>query len=182
MPRIRACKGCSILLTPQAMTDPTETARQLAPFAKIEGKPMLASWMGGADVRAGPDDSGRGRHRHLRLARKPPSRRSCTWSSIAATRSCSTNSPAALPEDWRPDRDRRRAVACTTSRQAGRTLLTEFEAKELLACYGIPAVPTSNAASADEAVAEARKLGYPVVLKLLVGSRSRTRPMRAASC
>src|SRR5205085_2287451 len=46
-------QGLLILLTPQAMTDPTLTARQLAPFARIEGKPVLASWMGGADVRAG---------------------------------------------------------------------------------------------------------------------------------
>ena len=46
-------QGLLILLTPQAMTDPTETARQLAPFAQLENKPVLASWMGGLDVRQG---------------------------------------------------------------------------------------------------------------------------------
>src|SRR5438094_8376688 len=45
--------GLLVLLTPQAMTDPTETARQLAPFARLENKPLLASWLGGADVRRG---------------------------------------------------------------------------------------------------------------------------------
>ena len=42
-----------MILTPQAMTDPTGTAEALRPFARVEGKPVLASWMGGADVAAG---------------------------------------------------------------------------------------------------------------------------------
>src|SRR5262249_10117954 len=46
-------QGLLILLTPQAMTDPTATARQLAPFARLDHKPVLASWMGGTEVRAG---------------------------------------------------------------------------------------------------------------------------------
>ena len=62
------CKALLVLLTPQAMTDPTETARQLAPFAKIEGKPILASWMGGADVRAGRERARRSGDRDIRFA------------------------------------------------------------------------------------------------------------------
>jgi acetyltransferase len=49
----------------------------------------------------------------------------------------------------------------------GRVLLNEYESKELLAAYGIPTVPTRRAASAEEAVAHAAALRYPVVLKLL---------------
>ena len=45
--------GLLVILTPQAMTDPTQTAEQLRPYAKLEGKPILASWMGGAEVAAG---------------------------------------------------------------------------------------------------------------------------------
>ena len=44
--------GLLVILTPQAMTDPTRTAEELKPFAKLEGKPILASWMGGAEVTA----------------------------------------------------------------------------------------------------------------------------------
>ena len=36
-------------------------------------------------------------------------------------------------------------------RQSGRTLLTEFESKQLLAFYGIPTVDTRLAATEDEA-------------------------------
>ena len=51
-------------------------------------------------------------------------------------------------------------------RQNNRTLLTEYESKQLLAAYGIPTVATEIAASAAEAVEIADRLGYPVVLKL----------------
>ena len=39
--------GMLVILTPQGMTDPTQIAEQLRPFAKSAGKPVLASWMGG---------------------------------------------------------------------------------------------------------------------------------------
>jgi acetyltransferase len=47
--------GMLVILTPQAMTDPTQIAEQLKPLAKQEGKPVLASWMGGVDVAAGEE-------------------------------------------------------------------------------------------------------------------------------
>ena len=45
--------GLLAILTPQAMTDPTATAEHLRQHAKITGKPVLASWMGGEAVAAG---------------------------------------------------------------------------------------------------------------------------------
>jgi acetyltransferase len=46
--------GMLVILTPQDMTDPTLTAEALREAAKSVGKkPVLASWMGGADVAAG---------------------------------------------------------------------------------------------------------------------------------
>ncbi len=50
--------------------------------------------------------------------------------------------------------------------EAGRGELFEDEAKEVLAAYGIPVVRTLRATSADEAVALAERIGYPVVLKI----------------
>jgi acetate---CoA ligase (ADP-forming) subunit beta len=46
-------------------------------------------------------------------------------------------------------------------------ILPELEAKELLGKWEIDVVDTRLAASAEEAVALAEKLGYPVVLKIL---------------
>ena len=45
--------GLLVILTPQAMTDPTQTAEHLKPYAKLGDKPVLASWMGGPTVAAG---------------------------------------------------------------------------------------------------------------------------------
>src|SRR6185503_18774678 len=45
--------GILVILAPQGITDPTQTAELLKPYANSTGKPILASWMGGADVMAG---------------------------------------------------------------------------------------------------------------------------------
>ncbi|HVO34126.1 MAG TPA: acetate--CoA ligase family protein [Gemmatimonadales bacterium] len=52
----------------------------------------------------------------------------------------------------------------------GRDKLSETEAMEVLGAYGIPTVPWRRACSADEAVAAAREIGFPVVLKVISAS------------
>ena len=47
-------------------------------------------------------------------------------------------------------------------RKLGRTILTEDESKQVLACYGIPVCQTLPARSADEAANLAVKMGFPV--------------------
>ena len=59
--------------------------------------------------------------------------------------------PEAIPEDVAPDTDRVRKVFAA-ARAAGRTLLTEAEAKEVLAAYDIPVVPTVPVRTEEEAV------------------------------
>ena len=53
------------------------------------------------------------------------------------------------------------------AREQGRRALTEEEAKLVLAEYGVPVARGIVVASADEAVAAAREIGYPVVLKVV---------------
>ena len=45
--------GLLVVLSPQSMTNPTETARQLTHIARSYNKPMIASWMGGGSVDEG---------------------------------------------------------------------------------------------------------------------------------
>jgi acetyltransferase len=159
-----AVQGLLVLLTPQAMTDPTETARQLVPFAHSEGKPILASWMGGADVREGRSVLGQA---GIATFDSPEAAIRAFMHMVQYQRSQDLlyEAPAALPQDWQPNVVRAHQIIDEV-RARGRTLLTEPEAKELLACYGIPTVPTRTARSADEAVVLAGTLGFPVVLKL----------------
>ncbi|RWA49635.1 hypothetical protein AU476_29930 [Cupriavidus sp. UYMSc13B] len=67
------------------------------------------------------------------------------------------------PSAWRSMKDRVRTIIGNVLR-AGRALLTEPEAKAVLAAYGLPIVETRTAASVDEAVDQA---GYPVALIIL---------------
>jgi acetyltransferase len=50
---------------------------------------------------------------------------------------------------------------------AGRTRLGEFDALSVLDAYGIPIVPSRAATTAEEAIAAAEAVGFPVVLKVM---------------
>lgn len=64
--------------------------------------------------------------------------------------------------------DRERALKIINkARSEGRDSLTEIEAKEVFECYGLPVTPTRLACNEDEAVALAREIGYPVVMKIV---------------
>jgi acetyltransferase len=158
-------QGLLILLTPQAMTDPTESARHLTQFAALERKPVLACWMGGSDVRTGREilnEAG------IPTFNSPEAaiRAFLHLVQYAHNQELLYERPSALPGDWAPDPERV-ARLIVTARAARRTLLTEAESKQLLSAYGIPVVPTLSAHTPDDAVAAARRLHYPVVLKLL---------------
>ena len=55
----------------------------------------------------------------------------------------------------------------TSALKDGRTVLTEVESKQLIAQAGIPVVETKLAQSKSEAIAIAKKTGFPVVLKVV---------------
>jgi acetate---CoA ligase (ADP-forming) len=53
------------------------------------------------------------------------------------------------------------------ARADGRDSLTEIEAKEVFAAYGLPVTQTHLAKTEEEAVKLANKIGYPVVMKIV---------------
>lgn len=71
--------------------------------------------------------------------------------------------PLALPAD----RKERSAAVIEAARGRRGLALNEYESKEILRAYGVATVKEAVAGSADEAVAIARRIGYPVVAKLL---------------
>jgi acetyltransferase len=155
--------GVLVVMTPQAMSDPVEIAKRLKPFAIRKSKPILASWMGGEKASEGeavlngegiptfpfPDAAVRAFHYMWRY--------SYNLRALYET-------PAVTEGDVRATD--LAAVLIESVRRSGRTLLTEFESKQLLAFYGIPTVATRLAMTEGEAVAAADSLGYPVAVKL----------------
>lgn len=158
--------GLLVILTPQAMTDPTATAKRLAPYAKIEGKPVLASWMGGDAVSDGEailNEAGIPTFQYPDTAVRLFN---YMWRYDYSLKGL-YETPT-LPEDGSDDAPDRAAVDAILekAKAEGRTLLTEDEAKRVLAAYRIPTVANIVATTAEEAVLAANKLSYPVVLKL----------------
>ena len=158
--------GVLVVLTPQAMTDPTQTAEQLKLRAANSDKPVLASWMGGEIVAAGDAILNRANIPTFPYPDTAARVFSMMWQYSYALRGL-YETPALPPPPSDGDSGRQRVGALVERiRQSGRTVLTEVEAKQVLAEYGIPVVETHVAASLDQAVAIAAQLGYPVVVKL----------------
>ena len=157
--------GLLVILTPQAMTDPTETAEQLKPYAHSTGKPVLASWMGGQDVTAGEAILNRANIPTFGYPDEAARMFDYMWRYSYNLRSI-YETPI-LPADTGGDSARAQGEKIINAvRGAGRTILTEYESKQLLAAYGIPTVETRVATSEEDAVKVAGELGFPVVLKI----------------
>ncbi len=158
--------GLLVVLTPQSMTDPTQTAEHLKPYAKLNGKPILASWMGGADVAAGEailNQAGIPTFPYPDTAAKAFEymwRYGYNLQALYETPALPADSAECTPNKAHA------ADIIAKARAAGRTILTEAESKEVLTSYCVPTVQTLVAKSPEEAVAHSAKLGYPVVLKL----------------
>jgi acetyltransferase len=165
--------GALVILTPQAMTEPTQIAEQLKDFIETNqqkngksSKPILASWMGGAEVMAGEAILNSARIPTYAYPDSAARVFNYMWQSSYALKAI-YETPS-LAEDWDGTPPDRAAVTqiLEQARAEGRTLLTEVESKQVLAAYHLPTVPTLTATSAEEAVGCAAKLGFPVVLKL----------------
>ena len=157
--------GLLAILCPQGMSHPTITAERLAPLAKGTGKPVLACWMGGAEMSAGIEILNRAGIPTFAFPDTAARIFHYMWLYSYLLRGLYETPVLPHSEE---DADRARAESIIDNvRKNDRTLLTEPESKELLACYQIPTAPTLEAHSAEEAVAKAEKLGYPVVVKLL---------------
>jgi acetyltransferase len=158
--------GMLVILTPQSMTDPTRIAEELKPLARQEGKPVLASWMGGVDVAAGEEILNRANIPTFPYPDTAARAFNNMWQ-YSYNLKALYETPA-LPEDsaeWTPDR-RLVEEIIGKARGENREILTEFESKQVLAAYGIPIAKTIIAADRAAAVQAAAEIGYPVVLKL----------------
>ena len=142
--------GLLVILTPQAMTDPTITAEQLRPYGKTLGKPVLASWMGGADVAAG--EMILNRSDIPTFPYPDTAARMFGYMANYANILKSLYETPVLDSHEKPINRNRATELLQNVRKSGRNLLTEYESKQLLDLYGIPTVATIIAETEDEAV------------------------------
>jgi acetyltransferase len=149
---------------PNAVVDPADVARAVAPLAKASSRNVLGCWFGVQSVveaRTIAAEAGMPSYR-------TPEEAVNGFLQIVHYRENQNllmQVPASVG-DGEPDRESaRRLVREALSR--GRYLLSDPESKAILASYGIPVVPTRAAATAQDAVHAAREIGYPVAVKIL---------------
>ncbi len=149
-----------VILTPQAMTRPAETARAIA--AKADGeKPVVASFMGGADVLPGREE--------LVAANLPdypsPERAVAALKAMvdyAAWRARPPRVVTRFPVN-------RRRVERVISRQlrTGRLYVGEAKAKDILRAYDFTVPDGRLVATVQEAIEAAPRIGYPLAMKIV---------------
>ncbi len=155
--------GIIVLLTPQAMTDPTAVAQALVACANTK-KTVLASWIGGDSVSRGKkilEKAG------IPVYGAPES----AVNSFLTMHQYHANLELLqqTPEDVHLKRTRGTATKHILQNALNnkRNSLFEYEAKEIFADYGLPVPKTRIATSAVNAVAAAKTIGYPLVMKIV---------------
>lgn len=160
--------GLLVILSPQDMTDPTKTAEAVAPYAHMAGKPLLASWMGGDTVVEGTKVLNAARIPVFEYPDDAAKTFAMMWRYSQNIQTLYEMADLGQAEGFEGEETNAHQAhkLLESVREKGRTLLTEAESKQLLSCYGLPVVETHIAKTAEEAVGRAKKMGFPLVLKL----------------
>ncbi|HPW16881.1 MAG TPA: bifunctional acetate--CoA ligase family protein/GNAT family N-acetyltransferase [Candidatus Aminicenantes bacterium] len=153
-----------VIVTPQAMTNPTAIAKEVAALSAATPKPVLAAWIGGAAMREGASllsEAG------IPTYATPEQAVRAFMTLVAYSRNLAAlyETPRDIRVDPPLDRKGLRARFAGPLRSAVGPL-SEAGSKELLAAYGIPVASPVLADTADEAVRAAEAMGFPVVLKI----------------
>ncbi len=156
--------GLLVTYAQQGAASAAEVAERVAKLAKLQRKPVLASWMGGEEVEAGVEILERAGIPTFAYPDDAARIFNLMWRYDDNLRAL-LETPTLPSDEATPNRAIARALIVNVLAD-GRTQLTEVEAKQLLAAYEILTVPGKVAMSAQAAVAAAQSLGYPVAVKV----------------
>jgi acetyltransferase len=153
------------ILAPYALTDPDTLATELVELAGGHRKPVFACWMGGESVASSRD---------MFAAHRIPnySTPESAVDAIAALALYAANQeqllqvPEPLAPTSAPDREAAQAII-DAALESNQEWLDPAESKAVLAAFGIPVLHSVHADSASEAVKAARRVGFPVAMKIL---------------
>ena len=157
-----------VLFCPQRVTTPEAAAAAIIPIAQQHAKPMFTAFLGGASIVEAramlekadianfmtPENAVEAisalvrfkRHQAMLLESVPAFARMSLLDASQAVTKATRIRAAALSEK--------------------RTLLTELEAKSLLAAFGVPVNAGEIATTREDAEVAAKAMGYPVVMKI----------------
>lgn len=156
--------GALVILTPQAMTEPTVVAEKVIAAASSSKKPIVTCWMGDAQVREG--------RARFAAAGIPTYRLPETaiqgfgyLASFYHNQKLLLQTPGPQSQNKPPDVSGARMIIENALAEK-RKVLTELESKAILAAFNIPVTRATLARSAGEALVQAESIGFPVVMKI----------------
>jgi acetyltransferase len=160
-----AVDGLLAIYTPQDFALPEELAATLIATAAKTDKPLLTAWMGGREVQRG---------RELMVEKGIPAyetaeaavRAYIYMTQYERNLQLLHETPAELPLDEAPPKNHLKALIQRAGREAC-FVLTEEDSRKFLRNYGIPVIHSRMAITLEDALAAAREIGYPVVLKVV---------------
>jgi acetyltransferase len=156
--------GVLVMLTPQAMTAPMEVARVVVECAKASDKLVLTCWMGEEQVAEA---------RRLFATHRMPTFRTpdpaiemfAHVSAFYRNQQMLLEAPGPRSPGPEPDVEGARLIV-EAALQERRTVLSEMEAKAVLAAFHVPIAKAVRVRTPNEAMLVAQELGFPVALKI----------------
>lgn len=156
--------GVLAMLSPQAMTDVTACAQAVVDARNERGKPVLACWMGAAQVA----DAHRLFAQHRLPAFPSPEASVEAFAYLACyerNQQLLMQVPGSLGRHSEPDVEGARLIVENVLAEK-RTLLTGTESKALLRAFAIPVTQCVECRSPNEALVAAEAMGFPVAMKI----------------
>ncbi|MFH1234976.1 MAG: bifunctional acetate--CoA ligase family protein/GNAT family N-acetyltransferase [Candidatus Diapherotrites archaeon] len=156
--------GTIVIFSPQAISEPLETAKAVLEVCRKSDKPVLVSWMGESFVEEA--------RKYFRKNGIPdyntPEEAVRVFSylySFSENRKLLYETPREIPLTVKRDSALIRKIisSYTKDRMA---VMNENDSKKILAQYGMPVNETMFAKTAAEAVRHAKKIGFPVAMKI----------------
>lgn len=152
------------ILTPQGMTNPTATARELIKVAEKQKKPIFAAWLGGSSMKDGIElFSNAG----IPAYRTPEQAIQAFMTLVSYSKNLEQlyETPRDIPLNFKINRATIRKEFLEHT-PCDHSLISEERSKKLLESYGIATSLPRMAASQQEAIALAAVMNYPLVMKI----------------
>lgn len=153
--------GALVILTPQSMTNVLGTAQAIVKIARRSAKPILCCFMGVIDVSAGK--------KHLQESGVPvfnfPENAAKAFGALY--RYSNWMNRQILAQFELTHDTKKASEIIDKSLAEGKTYLGELDGLDLLKCYGLTVLPTELAVTEEKAADIAKKIGFPVVMKIV---------------
>ncbi|HEY3301219.1 MAG TPA: bifunctional acetate--CoA ligase family protein/GNAT family N-acetyltransferase [Methylophilaceae bacterium] len=156
--------GVLTILTPQAMTRPSEVAQTVLEISQQYKKPLLSCWMGGEQVEGARALFEAHNQPHFRTP-EPAIEVFAFLSAYYRNQKLLMQVPESISHHLAPDIESARMII-EGALQDKRKILDEMESKALLSCFHIPFARTMIARTPNEALLIAVEFGFPVAMKI----------------